>query len=117
MGPVDIAYHASSLEGVSVVELSIDGAVVSSIASPDSSTKVVALRYTWNPPSAGSHTLQVRAQNKSGAWSNFATSAVTIQGAQPPAAAAAAAGPAGSPGANGNRQTRTDRHARQGDDL
>ena len=85
MGPVDIAYHASSLEGVSVVELSIDGAVVSSIASPDSSTKVVALRYTWNPPSAGSHTLQVRAQNKSGAWSNFATSAVTIQGAQPPA--------------------------------
>ena len=83
MGPVDIAYHASSLEGVSVVELSIDGAVVSSIASPDSSTKVVALRYTWNPPSAGSHTLQVRAQNKSGAWSNLVTSAITIQGAQP----------------------------------
>lgn len=85
MGPVDVAYHASSLEGVSVVELSIDGAVVSSIASPDASTKVVALRYTWNPPAAGNHTLQVRAQNKSGAWSNFATSAVTIQGA-PPAA-------------------------------
>ena len=85
MGPVDVAYHASSLEGVSVVELSIDGAVVSSIASPDSNSKVVALRYTWNPPSAGSHTLQVRAQGKSGAWSNFATSAVTIQEAQPPA--------------------------------
>ena len=85
MDPVDIAYHASSLDGVSVVELSIDGAVVSSIASPDSSSKVVALRYTWNPPSAGNHTLQVRAQNKSGAWSNFATSAVTIQGAQPTA--------------------------------
>jgi hypothetical protein len=85
MGPVDVAYHASSLEGVSVVELSIDGAVVSSIASPDASTKVVALRYTWNPPAAGSHVLQVRAQNKSGAWSNFATSSVTIQGA-PPAA-------------------------------
>jgi hypothetical protein len=84
MGPVDIAYHASSLEGVSVVELSIDGAVVSSIASPDSSTKVVALRYTWNPPSVGNHTLQVRAQSKTGAWSNFATSALTIQGAQPP---------------------------------
>jgi hypothetical protein len=85
MGPVDIAYHASSVEGVSVVELSIDGAVVSSIASPDASTKVVALRYTWNPPTAGDHTLQVRAQNKSGAWSNFATSAVSIQGVPPTA--------------------------------
>ena len=82
MGPVDIAYHASSTEGVSVVELSIDGAVVSSIASPDASQKVVALRYTWNPPAAGNHTLQARAQNKSGAWSNFATVAVSIQGAQ-----------------------------------
>ena len=85
MGPVEIAYHASSLDGVSVVELSIDGAVASSIASPDASTKVVALRYTWNPPSAGSHTLQVRAQSKTGAWSNFAVSTVTIQG-EPPAA-------------------------------
>lgn len=84
MGPVDIAYHASSLEGVSVVELSIDGAVVSSISSPDASQKVVALRYIWNPPASGSHILQVRAQNKAGAWSDFATAAVTIQGAQPP---------------------------------
>lgn len=85
MGPVDIAYHASSTEGVSLVELSIDGAVVSSINSPDASQKVVALRYSWNPPAPGSHTLQVRAQSKTGAWSNFAISAVTIQGAQPTA--------------------------------
>ena len=83
MGPVDIAYHASSLEGVAVVELSIDGAVVSSVASPDASTKVVALRYTWNPPAPGSYILQVRAQSKNGAWSNLVTSALTIQGAQP----------------------------------
>ena len=85
MGPVDIAYHASSTEGVSVVELSIDGTVVSSITSPDANQKVVALKYTWNPPASGNHTLQVRAQNKAGAWSNFATAAVTIQGEQPPA--------------------------------
>ncbi len=85
MGPVDIAYHASSTEGVSMVELSIDGSVVSSITSPDANQKVVALRYTWNPPASGSHTLQARAQNKAGAWSNLATAAVTIQGAQPPA--------------------------------
>ena len=80
MGPIDIAYHASSTEGVSVVELSIDGAVVSSITSPDANQKVVALKYTWNPPASGNHTLQVRAQNNAGAWSNSATAAVTVQG-------------------------------------
>lgn len=83
MGPVEIAYHASSTEGVSEVELSIDGAVVSAISSPDAAQKVVALKYTWNPTSPGSHTLQVRAQNKSGAWSNFATAAINIEGGQP----------------------------------
>ncbi len=85
MGPVKIAYHASSVVGIAVVELSIDGVVVSSIASPDATTKVVALSYSWNPPAPGSYILQVRAQNKNGEWSNFATSAVTIQGAQPTA--------------------------------
>ncbi len=85
MGPVKIAYHASSVVGIAVVELSIDGVVVSSIASPDATTKVVALSYSWNPPAPGSYILQVRAQNKNGEWSNFAASAVTIQGAQPAA--------------------------------
>jgi hypothetical protein len=81
MGPVIISYHATSTDGVSVVELSIDGAVVSSISSPDASQKVVALKYTWNPTNAGGHNLSVRAQSKTGAWSNIAISAVTIQGA------------------------------------
>jgi len=85
MGPVDVAYHASSTEGISLVELSIDGVVVSSISSPDASQKVVALRYTWNPTASGNHTMQVRAQNKAGAWSNLATAAVAIEGAQPTA--------------------------------
>ena len=34
MAPVEIAYHASSTDGVSAVELSIDGTVVSSITTP-----------------------------------------------------------------------------------
>jgi hypothetical protein len=82
MNPVTIAYHASGTDGISVVELSIDGAVVSSITSPDASQKVVALKYTWNPTGPGSHTLQVRAQTKTGAWSNTAAATITIQGAQ-----------------------------------
>jgi hypothetical protein len=81
MGPVTIAYHALSNDGISVVELSIDGAAVSSISSPDASQKVVALKYTWNPVNPGGHNISVRAQSKTGAWSNIAISSVTIQGA------------------------------------
>lgn len=79
MAPVDIAYHASSTDGIAAVELSIDGAVVSSIASPDSDQKVVALKYTWNPTTAGSHTIRVRAQSSGGSWSDFYGVMVTVQ--------------------------------------
>ena len=76
MGPVEIAYHATSPEGVSAIELSVNGEVVSSFASPDSDQNVIALKHTWQPSVSGSHTIRVRAQNSAGAWSDF--SAVTV---------------------------------------
>jgi hypothetical protein len=82
MGPVDISYHASSTEGVSAVELSIDGNVLSSIATPGSDQKVVALKYTWQPNQAGSHVIRVRAQNPSGTWSDYSTAMINIMGGQ-----------------------------------
>lgn len=82
MAPVEIAYHASSADGVATVELAIDGAVVSAIESPDASQKVVALKYTWNPASAGNHNFSARAKSKTGSWSNFSIVNVTVQGSQ-----------------------------------
>ena len=82
MGSVDISYHASSTDGISAVELSIDGSVVSSIATPGSDQKVVALKYTWQPMTSGSHTISVRAQSTTGAWSDYATSSVNIAGSE-----------------------------------
>ncbi|BBB47089.1 hypothetical protein Pelsub_P0316 [Pelolinea submarina] len=87
MGSVDISYHASSTEGVSAVELSIDGNVVSSIATPGSDQKVVALKYTWQPTQSGSHTIGVRAQNTAGTWSDYVTTMVSIAAAEEPQAA------------------------------
>jgi hypothetical protein len=84
MGSVNIAYHASSTDGVAAVELSIDGQVVSSIASPGSNQQVVALQYTWQPTASGSHTIRVRAQNTKEAWSDYAAVMVTIEGSQAP---------------------------------
>jgi hypothetical protein len=82
MGPIEIAYHATSTEGVSAIELSINGEVVNSFASPDSDQKVIALKYTWQPSVPGSHTIRVRAQNSAGAWSNFSDATVNIEGSQ-----------------------------------
>lgn len=82
MASVDISYHASSQEGVAAVELSINGEVVSSIATPGSDQKVVALRYTWQPTVSGSHTIRVRAQSASGVWSDYAVANVNIAGDQ-----------------------------------
>jgi hypothetical protein len=88
MDSVDISYHASSTDGISAVELSVDGNVVSSIATPGSDQKVVALKYAWQPMTAGSHTISVRAQNTNGAWSDYATTMVSIAAAEQPQAAA-----------------------------
>jgi len=88
MEPVEIAYRASCPDGIAAVELSIDGEAVNSFSSPASDQEVVALKYTWYPTAAGSHTIRVRAQNSAGLWSDFSASTVNIAGeavASPPA--------------------------------
>lgn len=79
MEPIEIAYHATSTEGVASVELSINGEVVSPYTSPDTSQKVVALNYTWEPKVSGSHTIRVRAQNSKGVWSDFSAATVNVE--------------------------------------
>jgi hypothetical protein len=83
MGPVEIAYHASSTDGISLVELSIDGAVVASIPAPTANEKVMALKYAWTPAAAGSHTIRVRAQSNGGDWSEYYGVMVTVEAGQP----------------------------------
>ena len=82
MAPVEIAYHATSTDGVSAIELSVNGEVVSSFASPESDQKVIALKHTWQPTVSGSHTIRVRAQSTNGAWSDFSTVTINIEGDQ-----------------------------------
>ena len=80
MGAVDITYHASAQDGVAVVELSVNGQVVSNLVTPDSKQPLVALKYTWQPTVSGTHIFRVRAQSSKGEWSPFAETMVTIQG-------------------------------------
>lgn len=79
MNPIDIGYHATAQEGVAAVELSVDGAVLSNMVTPDSKQQLVALKYTWQPTVSGTHVLRVRAQSSKGTWSNYAEAMVNIQ--------------------------------------
>jgi uncharacterized protein YceK len=80
MGAVDIVYHASAQDGVAAVELSVDGQVVSNLATPDSKQPLVSLKYTWQPTVSGTHILRVRTQSSKGEWSGYAETMVTLQG-------------------------------------
>ncbi len=82
MDPIDIRYTATAPEGVSVVELSIDGYIVNSYSSPDTSQDTVALVYTWTPQTAGSHILRMRVKDAKGKWSEYTDVMVTITGSQ-----------------------------------
>lgn len=81
-GPVEIAYYATSVDGVATVELSVNGEILSMVSNPDTSEQVVALKYTWEPEVSGSHTIRVRAMDAKGSWSDYA--AVTVNVAAPP---------------------------------
>jgi len=83
--PVDISYHATSTEGLSAVELSINGGVVNTFANPDSTQKVIALSYSWQPSTGGRHTIRVRAMDSKGVWSDYSASTLNIEADQQPA--------------------------------
>ena len=80
--PIEIAYYATSVDGVATVELSVDGEILNIHSNPDTSQQVVALKYSWDPSVSGSHTIRVRAQDAKGNWSNYAASTVTVELAQ-----------------------------------
>ena len=80
-GPVEISYHATAQEGISAIELSVDGKTLSHINAPDPKQPLVTLKYTWTPESAGEHILRVRAQSSNGSWSDDAVVTVQVPGA------------------------------------
>lgn len=84
-GSIQIKYHATAPDGIAAVELSINGEVVSNVASPEATQTIVALQYTWNPTLSGNHVIRVRAQGANGSWSGYGMVSVNIVGEEPPA--------------------------------
>jgi hypothetical protein len=74
----DVVYHGSDASGVSRVELRINDELVSSSENPAPGEHLATLHFTWIPPAPGTYTLQARAQNPGGAWSDEAIVTVNV---------------------------------------
>jgi len=76
--PYEVIFHVGDAGGVAGGELSINGQLAANIPVPSAGTPLATLRYMWSMPSPGVYTLQARAQNAAGAWSDFVTARVTV---------------------------------------
>jgi outer membrane lipopolysaccharide assembly protein LptE/RlpB len=82
LAPVKIISHSSDQAGITQVELSVNGSVIRTDSNQDMSQTLVVMSQDWVPSAPGTYTLQVRAQNTAGRWSDYAAINVTVQ-AQP----------------------------------
>lgn len=76
-GPVEIVSHYTDINGVAQVEISVDGAVLNTVPSPDTASSLVTIRHTWRALTPGTHIITVRGQGTNGAWGESAS--VTIR--------------------------------------
>jgi hypothetical protein len=78
VAPMEIVLHGSDPGGVSLIELSINGEVLSRKPPDDTASALVTHRVQWDPPGPGEYLLVARAQNHAGAWSGQASNRVTL---------------------------------------
>jgi len=93
--PCQIVAHGASPNGISLFELSVNGAVKANIPSPDTQSSLVTLTQDCGLSEPGEYLLQLRAQDKNGNWSGFAETSLIIaagetQNGTPPAPTEAA---------------------------
>lgn len=65
--PYEIVFHVSDDSPMTQGELSINGAVLTTL--PLKSSKLETVRYLWTPEAPGMYTITVRGQNQGGEWS------------------------------------------------
>jgi hypothetical protein len=80
LGLVKVISHSSDQAGIAQVELSVNGTVIRTDANQDTSQTLVVMGQDWTPSAPGTYTLQVRAQNTAGHWSDYALVNVTVEG-------------------------------------
>ena len=77
-GAYEITVHGSDLQGITQMEISINGLPLVREPGAGADNTLVTLRKDWNPVDPGTYVIQVRAQNSAGSWSSPATVTVWI---------------------------------------
>lgn len=80
LAPYEVVLHAYDASGVTEVELSANGSVLTTLPNADAGLDLVTLRYTWSPPAPGNYTLSARAKSGNGLAGSEARSMVTVLG-------------------------------------
>jgi hypothetical protein len=75
MQPIEVISHSNDPGGVTMVEMSANGSVFTSL--PVSGPMALA-EFTWNPSEAGNYVLRVRAQNGSGIWGEYTEANIQV---------------------------------------
>jgi hypothetical protein len=82
--PYSIIFHGSDPHGISLMEVSINGAVLATLPNSQTAKTLVYLTQTWQPQGPGRYIIRVRAQNTTGAWSAQDLVTVEVAGAASP---------------------------------
>jgi hypothetical protein len=80
LAPLDVVSHASDSGGIAQFELSIDGAVLRTDPSPDTTSSLVTIHQAWQPPGPGTYVIGVRGMNNGGTWSGPISVTVIVMG-------------------------------------
>jgi hypothetical protein len=75
---MEIVLHGADPGGVAMIELSVNGEVLSRRPPDDTSAALTTIKIQWDPRAAGEYLLVARAQNHAGAWSAQASSRITL---------------------------------------
>ncbi len=90
--PCGIVAHGASPAGIALFELSINGAQMTSIPSPDTQSSLVTLTMDCGLSEPGEYLLQLRVQDNDGNWSGYAETNLIIAGDEEPSALEVEAG-------------------------
>jgi hypothetical protein len=89
VAPLEIVLHGSDPGGISLIEVAVNGEVLSRRPPVDPQSSLAVSHVIWDPHQAGQYVLVARARSQAGVWSAETSSVVTLTGAdsiaEPPA--------------------------------
>lgn len=80
VAPMEIVLHGADPGGVALIEVSVNGEVLSRRPPDDTASPLTLMKVAWDPPAPGEYVLVARAQDHGGAWSPQTSSIVTLTG-------------------------------------